>query len=478
MALLVGAEGAPQHAGPLLVVHPADAQQVRRLGEPVGGPHRRLRPAVGTCAAPRPRTRRAPGGGRHPEARVDQCPLAPAVEREATTAGEEIVEDGQVQRRLLVRRRDAAPRARPPAAARGPSGSRGRGRRPRRRRRTPPPPRAAPATGVPAGRPSAPVLPAGARRVVPHPGPQGVKALVAPGLGADAPHRTPPIYRRALGQLVAPGDGVERAGGQDLDLVAPVRHQALGQHAGPGLGAAPDRPGRSGAPRRRPSRAPGRKRHTGGTQRPTGPGPVPRRQRPGGTRGAGPDTDVRSGDRVNRCRSTTTSSTSMPRVDELWQLFWARIPHTETGDVDHRHPLPGQRHRRRPHPSLHVPGAALPPDRRQGTVVGMAHRGHAEGVVEVHRRGPTTASEAEGWTRLEDIGDGRTRVHFSETYHAFNPLLRILLEKRVHALHLQGQRPTHPGVADQGCAVPAQGQGEGRRQACGAEPGTRRRRHR
>jgi hypothetical protein len=42
-------------------------------------------------------------------------------------------------------------------------------------------------------------------------------------------------------------------------------------------------------------------------------------------------------------------------------------------------------------------------------------------------------SEAEGHTRLEDLGDGRTRVHFSETYHAFNPLLRALLEKRVHA---------------------------------------------
>jgi hypothetical protein len=28
---------------------------------------------------------------------------------------------------------------------------------------------------------------------------------------------------------------------------------------------------------------------------------------------------------------------------------------------------------------------------------------------------------------------GTTRVHFSETYHAFNPFLRALLEKRVHA---------------------------------------------
>jgi hypothetical protein len=33
---------------------------------------------------------------------------------------------------------------------------------------------------------------------------------------------------------------------------------------------------------------------------------------------------------------------------------------------------------------------------------------------------------------MEDLGDGRTRVHFRETYEAFNPLMRLLLEKRVH----------------------------------------------
>lgn len=41
-------------------------------------------------------------------------------------------------------------------------------------------------------------------------------------------------------------------------------------------------------------------------------------------------------------------------------------------------------------------------------------------------------SEASGWHRLEDLGDGRTRVHFGETYHAFNPVLRFLLERHVH----------------------------------------------
>jgi hypothetical protein len=41
-------------------------------------------------------------------------------------------------------------------------------------------------------------------------------------------------------------------------------------------------------------------------------------------------------------------------------------------------------------------------------------------------------SSASGWHRLQDVGGGRTRVEFGETYHAFNPILRALLERRVH----------------------------------------------
>ena len=41
-------------------------------------------------------------------------------------------------------------------------------------------------------------------------------------------------------------------------------------------------------------------------------------------------------------------------------------------------------------------------------------------------------SAATGVTRLEDAGDGRTRVFFRETYEAKHPLMRLLLEKRVH----------------------------------------------
>jgi len=41
-------------------------------------------------------------------------------------------------------------------------------------------------------------------------------------------------------------------------------------------------------------------------------------------------------------------------------------------------------------------------------------------------------SHATGRTRLEDLGDGRARVHFREVYEVFNPLLRAVLERRVH----------------------------------------------
>ena len=40
-------------------------------------------------------------------------------------------------------------------------------------------------------------------------------------------------------------------------------------------------------------------------------------------------------------------------------------------------------------------------------------------------------SRASGWTRLEDLGEGRTRVLFRETYHVFNPILRVFLERAV-----------------------------------------------
>lgn len=41
-------------------------------------------------------------------------------------------------------------------------------------------------------------------------------------------------------------------------------------------------------------------------------------------------------------------------------------------------------------------------------------------------------SRAEGEHRFERLPDGRTRVHFVERYHVFNPLMRLLFERRVH----------------------------------------------
>ena len=59
-------------------------------------------------------------------------------------------------------------------------------------------------------------------------------------------------------------------------------------------------------------------------------------------------------------------------------------------------------------------------------------------------------SKAEGRTRLEDRGDGRTRIHFSETYHAFNPVLRVLLEKRVHSFISRDNDTLIAGAMEQG----------------------------
>lgn len=42
-------------------------------------------------------------------------------------------------------------------------------------------------------------------------------------------------------------------------------------------------------------------------------------------------------------------------------------------------------------------------------------------------------SLAEGAHHFEDLGDGKTRITFEETYRAFNPWMSRLLEARVHA---------------------------------------------
>jgi hypothetical protein len=120
-------------------------------------------------------------------------------------------------------------------------------------------------------------------------------------------------------------------------------------------------------------------------------------------------------------------------VDELWQLFWARIPHTKSGDVtiDILHPGDEIGEGLVRHCTFRVPRYLLTGGKGQSwewlTQVKPKESWKYNAV------GRPLFSEAEGHTRLEDLGNGSTRVHFTETYHAFNPLLRVLLEKRVHA---------------------------------------------
>jgi hypothetical protein len=54
-------------------------------------------------------------------------------------------------------------------------------------------------------------------------------------------------------------------------------------------------------------------------------------------------------------------------------------------------------------------------------------RAHYRGV------GKPLWSRGEGWHELESLDGGtRTRLTFVETYHVVNPVVRVLLEKRVH----------------------------------------------
>ena len=61
-------------------------------------------------------------------------------------------------------------------------------------------------------------------------------------------------------------------------------------------------------------------------------------------------------------------------------------------------------------------------------------------------------SKASGWHRLEDLGEGRTRVEFGESYHAFNPILRVLLEGYVHRFISKDNDRLVQSAVDQGVA--------------------------
>ena len=120
--------------------------------------------------------------------------------------------------------------------------------------------------------------------------------------------------------------------------------------------------------------------------------------------------------------------------EELWRLFWSQKKGdvTEHGDVRieilHAGDERGEgliRHCHFPVPRYLLSG---------GKAMSW------EWLTEVNRPvswrydavGKPLYSKASGWTRFEPLEDGRTRVHFRETYHVFNPILRFLLERIVH----------------------------------------------
>lgn len=119
--------------------------------------------------------------------------------------------------------------------------------------------------------------------------------------------------------------------------------------------------------------------------------------------------------------------------EEVWSVFWShRKGRQEHGDVtiEILHPGDAEGEGLVRHCTFPVPRYLL-----------SAGRGVSwEWLTEVDRPrswrydaiGKPLWSKAEGRTRLEDLGGGRTRIHFEESYHAFNPVLRAALEARVH----------------------------------------------
>jgi Polyketide cyclase / dehydrase and lipid transport len=119
--------------------------------------------------------------------------------------------------------------------------------------------------------------------------------------------------------------------------------------------------------------------------------------------------------------------------EEVWEVFWYRgpdRPQAKIGRIDILHPgdAVGEglvRHCEFPVPKWLLSGG-----------VGKSWEWLTEVKPYESWRydaiGKPLWSRAEGHTRLEDLGDGRTRIHFLETYEAFNPVMRVLLERAVH----------------------------------------------
>lgn len=137
--------------------------------------------------------------------------------------------------------------------------------------------------------------------------------------------------------------------------------------------------------------------------------------------------------------------------EEVWSLFWSqRSGRRSHGGVTIEILRPGNedgeglvRHCRFPVPKWLLSG---------GTGVSW------EWLTEVHPPqswrydavGKPLWSKAAGSTSLEDLGDGRTRIHFVETYEAFNPIMRALFERRVHRFISRSNDSTLASSINQG----------------------------
>lgn len=121
--------------------------------------------------------------------------------------------------------------------------------------------------------------------------------------------------------------------------------------------------------------------------------------------------------------------------EEVWELFWYRAPDRPQGKLGQIHILhPGNdvgeglvRHCTFPVPKI-LGSGGVGKSWEWLTQVTPYESWRYDAV------GKPLWSRAEGFTRLEDLGDGRTRVHFTERYECFNPWMRrVGLERWVHS---------------------------------------------
>jgi hypothetical protein len=120
--------------------------------------------------------------------------------------------------------------------------------------------------------------------------------------------------------------------------------------------------------------------------------------------------------------------------EEVWELFWYRgpdRPQGKIGRIDILHPGDeiGEglvRHCTFPVPKFLLSGG-VGKSWEWLTQVKPCESWRYDAI------GKPLWSKAVGHTRLEDLGGGRTRIHFSESYECFNPWMRRLgLERYVH----------------------------------------------